>query len=442
MLKKLLALILFVILFQIISAQDEFITVWKPGSSQQINFPGRGTNFTVYWEEVGYPQHNGSLTHVTSTLEFPVNFGVPLNPAPANATYRIKISNGNGNFDRVRFFDGTLTPGYTNADHTKIIDIAQWGNIQWKSFEDAFVFCTNLDVSAPDAPDLSLVTSMKQMFYLCFSLVGNPSFNTWDTSTVTTMFYMFGDNTLFNQPIGNWNVSNVTDISYMFDYAMNFNYPLESWNTSNVTSMIHMFHGASSFNQNLKSWDTSKVTTMEEMFHEASSFNQNLGQWNLTALAQAQNMFLNSGLNCQNYDNTLYGWSMNPATPNNINLASASPLVYAAPFAVNARNNLTSIKGWIILADTYNNQCSSQLSTIEVSAGNGIVVYPNPAKDVIYVKNAAQAEKYRILDASGRILAGKTLTANSIDIRFLNPGNYMLQIITKERIQNFKFIKK
>ncbi|MEY8759530.1 BspA family leucine-rich repeat surface protein [Chryseobacterium tongliaoense] len=440
MLKKLLALVLFTILFQTINAQNEFITIWKPGSSQQINFPGRGTNFNVYWEEVGYPQHNGSLTDVTSTLEFTVNFGAPLNPSPANATYRIKISNGNGNFDRVRFFDGMLIPGYTNADRTKIIDVAQWGSIQWKSFEDAFVFCTNLDVSAPDTPDLSFVTSMKQMFYLCFSLVGNPSFNTWDTSTVTTMFYMFGE-TSFNQPLGNWNTSNVTDMSFMFDYATQFNQPIGSWNTSKVTAMEHTFHGAMAFNQDLRNWDTSKVTVMEEMFHEANSFNQNIGSWSLAALTQAQKMFLNSGLNCQNYDNTLYGWSINAATPNNINLASVAPLVYAAPFAVNARNNLIS-KGWIISGDTYNNQCSSQLSTIEVSDGNGISVYPNPAKDVIYVKNADNAERYMILDASGRILTLRTMTGNSIDIRFLNPGNYMLQIITKEKTQNFKFIKK
>lgn len=440
MLKKLLAFVFFTILFQTINAQDEFITIWKPGSSQQINFPGRGTNFNVYWEEVGYPQHNGSLTDVTSTLEFTVNFGTPLNPVPANATYRIKISNGNGGFNQVRFFDGMLIPGYTNADRTKITDVAQWGDIQWKSFEDAFVFCTNLDISATDTPDLSLVTSMRQMFYLCFSLVGNPSFNTWDTSTVTTMFYMFGE-TSFNQPLGNWNTSNVTDMSFMFDYATQFNQPIGSWNTSKVTAMEHTFHGALAFNQDLRNWDTSKVTVMEEMFHEASSFNQNLGSWSLAALTEAQNMLLNSGLNCQNYDNTLYGWSVNATTPNNINLASAAPLVYAASFGVNARNNLIN-KGWMISGDTYNNQCSSQLSTSETLHENGLIIYPNPAKDIIYVKNAAQAERYMILDASGRILVLKTMTGNSIDIRFLNPGNYMLQIITKDKTRNFKFIKK
>jgi hypothetical protein len=56
-------------------------------------------NFQVSWEEVGYPQHNGTMNNVTSTTEFIINLGTPFNPSPAQASYRIKISDGNGSFD-------------------------------------------------------------------------------------------------------------------------------------------------------------------------------------------------------------------------------------------------------------------------------------------------------------------------------------------------------
>jgi surface protein len=442
MYKKLLLFLLFILLFQITKAQNEFITIWKPGTAQQVQFPGRGANFYVYWEEIGYPQHNGIINNVTSAVQFPINFGTSLNPVPSNTSYRVKISNGNGSFNQIKFFDGTLTPGYTCPDREKITEVAQWGNIQWQTFEDAFVFCPNLDVTAQDAPNLALVTSTKEMFYLCPALVGNPSFSTWNTSSVTTMFYMFGEAYNFNQPLDNWNVSSVTDMSYMFDYASSFNQPLSKWNTGSVMTMEHMFHGAGAFNQNIKNWNTSNVTNMNEIFHNADNFNQNLGQWNLVSLKNAKDLFLDSGMSCQNYDNTIYGWSLNPATPNNIDLSSVSPLIYSHPAAVTARNNLINNKGWTISGDTFNGQCVSVLSTSEIISGNELSVYPNPSTDFIYIKNLKGINTYKIFETSGRIVQQDVLKGEKINISSLATGNYVLQVIVKDKIQTFKFIKK
>lgn len=443
MFKKLLPFILFLFSFNVTKAQNEFITTWKPGSTNQINFPGRGINFKVYWEEIGYPSHNGSINSITSTREFTINFGPSLNPNPSNATYRVKISNGNGIFNQVRSFDSTLVPSYNFTDRSKLLSITQWGNIKWQSFEQAFVLCSLLDITATDAPDLSLVTNMNEMFYVCTALVGNSSFNTWDTSSVTIMNNMFASADNFNQPIGNWNVSNVTQMYGLFDYAAKFNQPIGNWNTSNVTTMEHVFHGARSFNQDLRNWDTSKVTNMEEMFHYALQFNQSLGQWNLSSLLNAKDMFLNSGLNCKNYDNTLYGWSANAATPNNIDLSGSFPLVYSNPLAVNARNNLRNNKGWIIIGDTYNSECQSSLSTAENAGKNVISVFPNPATDFLYIKNLTEGNSnYKIIDNSGRILQQEILRDEKINVGTLTSGNYILQIISKDKIKTFKFIKK
>lgn len=435
MFKKLLTFFLFISLIQIINAQNEFITIWKPGTAQQIKFPGRGTNFNVYWEEIGYPLHNGTMNGVTSDKEF----GTPTNPTPANATYRIKISNGSGSFSQIRFYDNTLSPIYSCPDMYKIIDISQWGNIQWHTFDNAFVLCAEMNVSATDAPDLSLVTSTQEMFFLCTSLTGNASFNNWNTSTITNMYNMFGEAANFNAPVGNWDVSNVVNMSYLFDYT-SFNQPLGNWDTSNATQMQHMFHGSTLFNQDIRSWNTSKVTDMTEMFHE-TSFNYDLGQWNLSSLTNAQNMFLNSGMNCKNYDNTLYGWSLNPATSSNINLSSTSPLVYSHPDAVSARNFLITSKGWTISGDVYNEGCNSFLSTLETSIKNEISIYPNPATDLIYIKNLKGLNNYKILDLSGRIVIQNFLDEDKINVSSLIKGNYILQIMSKNNIRNFKFSK-
>ena len=73
--------------------------------------------------------------------------------------------------------------------------------------------------------DTSLITSMDGLFR--FSKRRNfDGLETWDTSNVTTMAYMFLQAEHFNHPIGNWDVSNVTNMEYMFAGCTGFNQPL------------------------------------------------------------------------------------------------------------------------------------------------------------------------------------------------------------------------
>lgn len=52
--------IIFLFLFFIANAQTEFITLWKPNINgtidNSISFGGTGTDYTISWEEVGYPE--------------------------------------------------------------------------------------------------------------------------------------------------------------------------------------------------------------------------------------------------------------------------------------------------------------------------------------------------------------------------------------------------
>lgn len=297
---KSLFLGIFLVLFSLIKAQNEFITIWKPSNtgpsptsttSNQILFPGIGTDYEIYWEEVGYPAHNATLSHVTTVLGTPllIDFGTPSNPVANNATYTLKVSEGNGNFHRICFYPPTTT--MVRGDVYKIIDVVQWGTIKWSSMAFAFFYCEKMDVTATDLPFLENVTDMSGIFGGCYNLVGNPTFSDWDVSHVTNLHESFYFAKKFNQPIGSWDISNVTDISLMFVSTEEFNQPLGAWNTSNVTDMSWTFLFSKKFNQPLASWDTSNVTNMSQMFADTILFNQPIGNWNTSRVTNMSGMF-------------------------------------------------------------------------------------------------------------------------------------------------------
>ncbi|SDJ18559.1 BspA family leucine-rich repeat surface protein [Chryseobacterium jejuense] len=557
--KRLLPFILFIVFFQITRAQNEFITVWKPSlpssssvgipynsNENQIWFPGKGTDYNIYWEEIGYPSHNATLSNVSSDYQILIDFGHPLNPISSDATYRVKISKGNGDFNQIQFMNSQIIIGNQPSDMVgdshKIVNVEQWGNIKWISMKQAFHRCENMDITANDIPDLSEVTDMSNMFYSCHSLVGNPTINNWDISNVTSLVGTFNTCYLFNQPLGNWNTSNVTsmaatflmaqefnqpignwntskvetttsmffyaskfnqpignwnmsnnlqmelmfvnaakfnqpigswntskviDMHSMFQFATDFNQDISAWNTGNVklmrnmffmaeqfnsnisnwnvnkvNDMSYMFSQTKKFNQNIGAWDVSSVTSMLSMLSNAEAFNQDLGNWKLNSLQIANNLIENTAISCQNYNSTLYGWSQNQSISNNINISPVSSLAYSTPQAATARDYLMNYKGWTITGDIYNPECAPQLGTSDIKMDNKISIYPNPAKDTIYLKNILNPESYTIHDISGRMITKDFLHRNTISIESLPSGNYILRIITQDKTHTFKFIKK
>lgn len=517
--KKLISFFFILFLIHFSKAQNEFITIWHPGlpattplivvdapsqaTSNQIWFPGIGENYTITWEEVGYPTHNGTMTDVTSTAQVLIDFGNPINPDPATATYRVKASNGNGVFRQIRFgvpaiitLPDNLFPIWTiygSAD--KILEIEQWGNISWESMNSAFSNCRLIQLTATDSPNLSNVTDASFMFHNAHNFLGAPSMqnwdtshiqnfmfmfahqgdypaaidnfdtpyistwntssainfnsmffnrknfnqplNTWNTSNATNMGWMFASCLKFNQRLDNWDTSKVTDMSFMFHFIPVFNQPLKSWNTSNVVNFGHMFHGCTSFNYNLDTWDLTKTTSTDTMFSGASSFNQSLASWNLAVLNEASSFLSNSGLSCENYSKSLAGWADNPNTANNVNMGFVIPLQYAAN-AVNKRNILIG-KGWSFNGDVPG---SCFLATSEVGLRKKGSIYPNPAQDNIHIESIHDAQSFKILDASGRIVDSGNTDSEMINVSALPKGNYILQIVSRENIENFKFIKK
>lgn len=72
---------------------------------------------------------------------------------------------------------------------------------------------------------------------------------------------------------------------------------------------------------------------------------------------------------------------------------------------------------------------------------NNILVYPNPATDMIHVQSKSLITKIEIFDVSGKKVNVK-LDRDKIEVRDLIPGTYIINIETKENKFSKKFIKK
>lgn len=240
------------------------ISVWKtdnPGtsSSNQISLPlesGATYNFTVAWGD-------GTSSTITSWDD-----AAKTHTYASAGTYTVTMT---GVFDKFRFIAA--------GDAQKILDITQWGGNAWADMEQAFAGCSNLQITAVDAPNLENIISLLGLFYGATNF--NSPINHWDMSNIQFMSAIFAMATSFNQDISNWNTSNVIHMDSMFYQATAFNQNIGSWNVANVEDMTSMFYLASSFNQNISGWNTESVVSMNTMFTSASSFNQNLTGWNV-----------------------------------------------------------------------------------------------------------------------------------------------------------------
>ncbi|RLI60441.1 MAG: hypothetical protein DRO88_14385 [Promethearchaeia archaeon] len=197
-----------------------------------------------------------------------------------------------------------------------------------------FKGCQNLNLIATDAPNLTETTSMNQAFRGCINLGNSGNINSWNTSNLIDMSFMFavskidspnsdpedwfyGEST-FNFALDNWNTSSVTNMRGMFSGLALFNQPIGGWNTSSVTDMRWMFWGADTFNQPIGNWDTSKVTNMCGMFRSKTNFmsslafNQPIGNWDVSKVTDMNNMFRGS-----QFDQPIGDWDTSSVTDMN-----------------------------------------------------------------------------------------------------------------------------
>jgi len=235
------------------------------GVSKTITIPSTiGSSFTVDWGDG------------TTTTETGGNISHTYNPGGVGTTENPIVSIGaegdSGAFTSFQFSNGASSKG-------DLLDIPQWGSINWSYFGNIFAYCNNpnFQISATDAPNLTNVNGFIYSFY----------------------------NSTLNSNINHWDVSS-------------------------IITMSNTFSRAYSFNQDLSSWDVSNVENMQNMFYIASSFNQNLSDWDISSLTTALNMFgATTNLSVANYTDTVVGWAVfvynNSGSPSSIQWTGTTP---------------------------------------------------------------------------------------------------------------------
>tara|TARA_R110002051_G_scaffold137916_4_gene210583 strand:- start:7391 stop:10438 length:3048 start_codon:yes stop_codon:yes gene_type:complete len=430
-----------------IEGQRPYITVWKTDNfgitdDNQIEVPTYRFglyDFNIDWGD-GTTDENvrKSIIHTYSTP----------------GIYEVKIT---GYFPNPGFTPDAAGFYYADGkDRDKIIAVKQWGDINWVGLNDGFVGCKNLDVIATDAPDLTNITQLYNVFNLCESLIGNEIFNDWDVSNIQRFDYLFSSCTLFNQDISSWDITSAENVSEMFSRATNFNQDISVWDMSNVKYFSGMFQGATNFNQNIKSWDVSSGINFSRMFYEAEQFNFNLDKWDISNAEDLSIMFYDSGLSTNNYDATLIGWSELSSLQNDV-LFDAGNSQYCEGSA--ARQFIINNYNWTIndlgqesdctfdsdndgvpnYLDICPNTAAGELTDIkgcEVISSNSLSVYAeNPScigknNGIIIIHSSLVSYNYDIKVTSNNF--ERVFTSRSLDeeltLNELSSGSYFIEI--------------
>lgn len=184
----------------ILNNSEKFISIWNTQDSTYIRIPtdGEGYDYNVFWERLDLPSIKGILGSQEGD--------VIIEGLEPFTNYKVVIS---GYFPRIYVNNAPL-------EKDKIFEVTQWGSNAWKSMEKAFRGCSNLNITALDVPDLSLVTNCQGMFEDCISIKSSDA--NW-----------------------NWNISSVINTSNMFKGAINFDQSNINWDLQSVKLDTDMF---------------------------------------------------------------------------------------------------------------------------------------------------------------------------------------------------------
>lgn len=401
------------------SCPIDFVTEWNTLGETSIIIPATG-EFIYSWKNIDNVfQKDDGYGLDNTTINFPKagNYEVrifPIGQSPFSLNFGISPSN----------------------NQKKLSKITQWGATTWSTFKRAFEKTENLDITATDRPDLSLVESMDRAFRQS-GISTIPFINSWNFRNVVNTNSMFETAVNFNQDLSGLNVFNVTSMEFMFAQAEKFNQDISMWNVSNVTSMYAMFYRASDFNQDISSWVTSNVKNMDYLFRGANAFDQNLGTWNLSSLQSANEMLNNNGLGCINYSKTLQGWANNSNTPSSIVLGAAGR-IYSAE-AVSNRNQLINNKNWTITGDSQGTCSLGGLNTDLTT----LKLFPNPVNDFLTVNGLEGGETLTLYDMNGRLMQNSKANGKEVklNLSLYTKGMYLLNITSEKGTTTKKIMK-
>lgn len=207
-----------------------FISEWTLTASDlkiQLPLPETGYyNFTVDWGDK-------KTNHITSWNQKEV-----VHSYPREGTYTITIT-------------GTIR-GWSfqgSDDKSKIVNILQWGDLDFNNSLRAFEACINLRITALDAPILAKTYQLDNYFRNCNSL-GASKFNTWNTVTITSLKGTFMNSNI-DSDLSRWVVVSLQDGQDMMlgvELSLsNYEKLLESWSHQKFREGIEINFGNSQY---------------------------------------------------------------------------------------------------------------------------------------------------------------------------------------------------
>lgn len=190
--------------------------------------------------------------------------------------YDVKIS---GVFPNIYFFN--------RFDRWKVLEVKNWGNIQWETMLNAFQGCGNMEITATDEGDFTQVNNFKSAFQNCSSITSITGSSNWINSNCTDVFLAF------------YGCSNMTSIE------------TTNWDTVNLSSFTGFFQDCTSLTSlDGTNWDLSNVTGFSNAFSNTTSLTTitGNGNWrfstttNVDFSAFFNNCFALDGLNTTNWN--------------------------------------------------------------------------------------------------------------------------------------------
>jgi len=190
--------------------------------------------------------------------------------------YEVKIS---GLFPNIYFFN--------RFDRLKVLELKNWGNIQWETMLNAFQGCSNMELTATDAGDFTQVNNFKSAFQNCSSITSITGSSNWINSNCTNVLLAF------------FGCSNMTSIE------------TTNWDHSGCTSLEGFFQNCSSLTSiDGTNWDLSNITNFSNAFSNTTSLTTIIGNGNwrfsttdiVNFSAFFNNCFALDGLNTTNWN--------------------------------------------------------------------------------------------------------------------------------------------
>ena len=158
---------------------------------------------------------------------------------------------------------------FANCPNVKTLDISGYNTSNVTKMESVFSQSQQLESVDVTGIDTSKVTTMARCFYNCTALTNIIGLNTWNTSNVTSMTYMFNRVKTTELDLSSFNTSNVTNMSYMFSYSTALTQvDMSNFDTSNTTNFQDMFKSCSKLKTIVGTLDLINATAISGIIYD------------------------------------------------------------------------------------------------------------------------------------------------------------------------------